>query len=251
MFRSLNVGTLWMLGKVFMVWTMWDVWMVWNSEFTYLCTPPPPPHVTIIILAPIWLLNVLLFCRKWRLLSTWPPELDTVKLLSSSCRTQHKWMQKQRYGQGLCSKAHTNYCFCLIPSPHLSPVVQDDQTPLHCAARMGHRELVKLLLEHKASPDSATTAGHTPLHIAAREGHVHTIRILLDAGAQQIKMTKVEWLSLNIFLNTAVVCCWGGLKINNSVWPLFGAERLHSAARGFQIWQGGCCRTSSGERSQS
>lgn len=72
---------------------------------------------------------------------------------------------------------------------------------------MGHRELVKLLLEHKASPDSATTAGHTPLHIAAREGHVHTIRILLDAGAQQIKMTKVEWLSLNIFLNTAVVCC--------------------------------------------
>lgn len=86
-------------------------------------------------------------------------------------------------------------------------MVQDDQTPLHCAARMGHRELVKLLLEHKASPDSATTAGHTPLHIAAREGHVHTIRILLDAGAQQIKMTKVEWLSLNIFLNTAVVCC--------------------------------------------
>lgn len=69
--------------------------------------------------------------------------------------------------------------------------VQDDQTPLHCAARMGHKELVKLLLEHKASPDSATTAGHTPLHIAAREGHIHTIRILLDAGAQQTKMTKV------------------------------------------------------------
>jgi len=69
---------------------------------------------------------------------------------------------------------------------------QDDQTPLHCAARMGHKELVKLLLEHKASPDSATTAGHTPLHISAREGHIHTIRILLDAGAHQTKMTKVR-----------------------------------------------------------
>lgn len=57
---------------------------------------------------------------------------------------------------------------------------------------MGHKELVKLLLEHKASPDSSTTAGHTPLHIAAREGHIHTIRILLDAGAQQTKMTKVR-----------------------------------------------------------
>ena len=57
---------------------------------------------------------------------------------------------------------------------------------------MGHKELVKLLLEHNSNPDSATSAGHTPLHIAAREGHVHTIRILLDAGAQQVKMTKVE-----------------------------------------------------------
>lgn len=56
---------------------------------------------------------------------------------------------------------------------------------------MGHKELVKLLLDHKANPDSATTAGHTPLHISAREGHIHTIRILLDAGAQQTKMTKV------------------------------------------------------------
>uniref|UniRef100_A0A3B5AR00 Uncharacterized protein n=1 Tax=Stegastes partitus TaxID=144197 RepID=A0A3B5AR00_9TELE len=48
--------------------------------------------------------------------------------------------------------------------------VQDDQTPLHCASRMGHKEIVKLLLEHKANPNSTTTAGHTPLHIAAREG---------------------------------------------------------------------------------
>uniref|UniRef100_A0AAZ1Y5T8 Uncharacterized protein n=1 Tax=Oreochromis aureus TaxID=47969 RepID=A0AAZ1Y5T8_OREAU len=54
------------------------------------------------------------------------------------------------------------------------PPVQDDQTPLHCAARMGHKELVKLLLEQKANPNSTTTAGHTPLHIAAREGHVQT-----------------------------------------------------------------------------
>lgn len=73
---------------------------------------------------------------------------------------------------------------------------------------MGHKELVKLLLEHKASPDSATTAGHTPLHIAAREGHVHTIRILLDAGAEQIKMTKVKSeLRLNAQLvQTAFYC---------------------------------------------
>lgn len=59
---------------------------------------------------------------------------------------------------------------------------------------MGHKELVKLLLDHKANPDSATTAGHTPLHIAAREGHAQTTRILLDGNAQQIKMTKVSFV---------------------------------------------------------
>lgn len=78
----------------------------------------------------------------------------------------------------------------------LSFLSQDDQTPLHCAARMGHKELVKLLLEHKANPDSATTAGHTPLHIAAREGHAQTTRILLDGNAQQTKMTKVLYSQL-------------------------------------------------------
>lgn len=75
---------------------------------------------------------------------------------------------------------------------HLLSPDQDDQTPLHCAARMGHKELVKLLLEHKANPNSTTTAGHTPLHIAAREGHAQTVRILLDMEAQQTKMTKVR-----------------------------------------------------------
>lgn len=57
---------------------------------------------------------------------------------------------------------------------------------------MGHKELVKLLLEHKANPNSATMAGHTPLHIAAREGHTQTARVLLDMNAQQTKMTKVS-----------------------------------------------------------
>lgn len=182
-------------------------------------------------------LPVFIYTRKWRLRSTWPPEQDIVKLLSSCCRTQHKWTPGLRYEP--CEKTLSLYCVfesvaviqCvlsgsllpfklqekfynahfkrIINNEHtsanldiyfpvkninwpLSPCVQDDQTPLHCAARMGHKELVKLLLEHKANPDSATTAGHTPLHISAREGHVHTIRILLDAGAQQTKMTKVD-----------------------------------------------------------
>lgn len=69
---------------------------------------------------------------------------------------------------------------------------QDDQTPLHCAARIGHTNMVKLLLENNANPNLATTAGHTPLHIAAREGHVETALALLEKGASQACMTKVQ-----------------------------------------------------------
>lgn len=71
---------------------------------------------------------------------------------------------------------------------------------------MGHKELVKLLLEHKANPNSTTTAGHTPLHIAAREGHVQTIRILLDMEAQQTKMTKVQY-SISSIVHVLHVQC--------------------------------------------
>ncbi|MGH0179506.1 UNVERIFIED_CONTAM: hypothetical protein FKN15_001612 [Acipenser sinensis] len=63
---------------------------------------------------------------------------------------------------------------------------------------MGHKELVKVLLEHKANPNAATTAGHTPLHIAAREGHVATIHVLLDAEAQQTRMTKKGFTPLHV-----------------------------------------------------
>uniref|UniRef100_A0A671R2E6 Ankyrin-1-like n=1 Tax=Sinocyclocheilus anshuiensis TaxID=1608454 RepID=A0A671R2E6_9TELE len=75
---------------------------------------------------------------------------------------------------------------------------QDDQTPLHCAARMGHNEMVKLLLEHKANPNSTTTAGHTSLHIASREGHAQTASILLDMNAQLTKMTKKGFTPLHV-----------------------------------------------------
>lgn len=75
-------------------------------------------------------------------------------------------------------------CFCFG--------FQDDQTPLHCAARIGHTNMVKLLLENDANPNLATTAGHTPLHIVAREGHVETALALLEKGASQACMTKVQ-----------------------------------------------------------
>uniref|UniRef100_A0A8U8C8X5 Uncharacterized protein n=1 Tax=Geospiza parvula TaxID=87175 RepID=A0A8U8C8X5_GEOPR len=78
------------------------------------------------------------------------------------------------------------------------PPSQDDQTPLHCAARIGHTGMVKLLLENNANPNLATTAGHTPLHITAREGHMDTALALLEKGASQTCMTKKGFTPLHV-----------------------------------------------------
>ena len=69
--------------------------------------------------------------------------------------------------------------------------VQEDQTPLHIASRLGKTELVQLLLQHMAHPDAATTNGYTPLHISAREGQLETAAVLLEAGASHSLATKV------------------------------------------------------------
>uniref|UniRef100_A0A670Z7T3 Ankyrin 1 n=1 Tax=Pseudonaja textilis TaxID=8673 RepID=A0A670Z7T3_PSETE len=75
---------------------------------------------------------------------------------------------------------------------------QDDQTPLHCASRLGHCAMVKLLLESGADANLSTTAGHTPLHITAREGHLDCVCALLDKGASQTAMTKKGFTPLHV-----------------------------------------------------
>ena len=69
--------------------------------------------------------------------------------------------------------------------------LQEDQTPLHIAARLGKTEIVQLLLQHMAHPDAPTANGHTPLHISAREGQLETASVLLEAGASHSMATKV------------------------------------------------------------
>jgi len=57
-------------------------------------------------------------------------------------------------------------------------------TALEWAARMGHTEVVKLLLDNKADVNASRhTDGATPLHVAAQEGHTEVVKLLLDNKA--------------------------------------------------------------------
>jgi ankyrin repeat protein len=56
-------------------------------------------------------------------------------------------------------------------------------TGLHAAAKSGHLQAVRLLLEHGADPNAREGGDNTfPLHWAAAHGHLEVVRALVDSG---------------------------------------------------------------------
>uniref|UniRef100_A0A8C6KKV5 CASK interacting protein 2 n=1 Tax=Nothobranchius furzeri TaxID=105023 RepID=A0A8C6KKV5_NOTFU len=58
---------------------------------------------------------------------------------------------------------------------------QDSTTPLHLAARNGHKDIIKLLLKAGVDINKATKEG-TALHEAALYGKTEVVQLLLDVG---------------------------------------------------------------------
>jgi hypothetical protein len=56
-------------------------------------------------------------------------------------------------------------------------------TPLHYAAKDGHKDVAELLLANKAEVDAKDNSGWTPLHAAAFNGHKEVAKLLLAHGA--------------------------------------------------------------------
>lgn len=49
--------------------------------------------------------------------------------------------------------------------------IKEMWTPLHCACKAGHLDVVKLLMESGASPLAKTAKGQYPIWFAAAENH--------------------------------------------------------------------------------
>ncbi len=81
---------------------------------------------------------------------------------------------------------------------------RDRFTPLHLAASVGVEEVVRLLLERGAKPDTLTVAKQTPLLLAVQQGHVAVARLLLERGANPNRFAGNTFRS---FLGTAA---WQG-----------------------------------------
>ena len=76
-------------------------------------------------------------------------------------------------------------------------------TPLHFAAFKGRLDVVKLLLEAKASMTVEDTEGSSPLHNAAFYGHIDVVKMLLEAKAP-VAATDINGLGPQVLLNMEV-----------------------------------------------
>ena len=57
------------------------------------------------------------------------------------------------------------------------------ETPLHMAARMGHKYVTQHLLDGGADPNKVDKYGRTPLYMTVRNGNKDVVQLLLDGGA--------------------------------------------------------------------
>ena len=86
-----------------------------------------------------------------------------------------------------CERGRVTEVEHLLHAP-LNPDARDAQNDwmgIHLAARNGHLDIVRLLLEAGADKDAARQNGSTALHTAAWNGHLDVVRFLLEAGADK------------------------------------------------------------------
>lgn len=86
-------------------------------------------------------------------------------------------------GSELVESEDYEYFLTALSNHNMDYRFDDNQTPLHIAAILGHGAIASYLVENKAATDVQDTSGSTPLHEAVRYGRTEIVSLLLGAGA--------------------------------------------------------------------
>jgi ankyrin repeat protein len=107
-------------------------------------------------------------------------------------------------------------------------------TPAHWAANLGHRDVLKLLIDNGADLNAKTKISSTLLHLAADCGHKDVIELLLDLGADvnakdRLGYTPLIWASSGGHKEASELLIAKGADINFK--DDTGMTSLHWAAK--------------------
>lgn len=110
-------------------------------------------------------------------------------------------MSKSSAVLALAAKANFVVIVKLLVEAGVDINYQDEQqgeTALHLAARFGHAEIARVLLEGSENQTINTelaekTFGWTPLFVACVDGHLDVVDLLIDAGADLQRMDLSGW----------------------------------------------------------
>ena len=83
-----------------------------------------------------------------------------------------------------------------IDAKGVDAIVRDGRTVLIYAARDGHTEVVKLLIDNGADLNHKNNGGVTALRTAAREGRTEVVKLLIDNGADMNIKDVDGWTAL-------------------------------------------------------
>ncbi|CVL07664.1 related to Ca2+/calmodulin-dependent protein kinase Ibeta2 [Fusarium mangiferae] len=81
-------------------------------------------------------------------------------------------------------KGHLGTVACLCNSTSVNLSNNSGETPLILAAKGGHAEVAKKLLDAGADINASDNQGFTPLIVVAEQGHVETVKLLVERKAQ-------------------------------------------------------------------
>ncbi|XP_039990473.1 poly [ADP-ribose] polymerase tankyrase-2-like isoform X5 [Xiphias gladius] len=94
---------------------------------------------------------------------------------------------------------------------------KDLLTPLHLASEKANNDVIEVLVKHEAKVNAVDHLGQTALHRAARCGHLQTCRLLLNAGGDPL-LTSLQGFSPSQLGNKSVqeILQAEGVLIGNS-----------------------------------
>ncbi|XP_051007838.1 cortactin-binding protein 2 [Acomys russatus] len=78
-------------------------------------------------------------------------------------------------------------------------------TPLCAAAAQGHFECIELLTAYDANINHAAAGGQTPLYLACKNGNKDCIKLLLEAGTDRSLKTRDGWTPIHAAVDTGNV----------------------------------------------